>query len=228
MKSQMFKLTVIMSVLCFLSVGCTEKANPEAATGNEKNAMIDGNCCAASGTLSSQDTASLFYMAEEEKMARDVYTYFSSLYSLPVFRNIPKSEAIHFKAIGNLISGFKLPYTGSDTQGAFVNQEIAGLYKELTAKGSVSLEEALKVGALVEETDILDLEKEILLTQNISVKTVYRNLLQASENHLRAFTGILLARKITYQPALLNDDYYNAIRQKTTASVDYDGKRARN
>jgi hypothetical protein len=93
--------------------------------------------------------------------------------------------------------------------------------------GSVSLDEALKAGALIEETDILDLEKEILATGNASVKRVFTNLLFGSENHLRAFTGILKMRKITYEPVLLSQEYYTAIQSKATRSVSFEGRRAK-
>ena len=83
-------------------------------------------------------------MYEEEKMARDVYAYFSTLYTLPVFRNITKSEQVHMNAVKNLITGFKVEDGEIFEKGAgeFYNPEISALYTELTGKGKVSLRAA--------------------------------------------------------------------------------------
>lgn len=226
MKANLIFLVLIISVMLSVSTGCTNgMAGIDDSSLIEKNAVIDGTCL-VSGTITAEDAKLILFMMDEEKMARDVYIFFSGKYTLPVFRNISKSESIHMKAVGNLVSGFNLTFTGTDTPGEFENSEIAGLYKELTGKGSLSLDEALKAGALIEETDILDLEKAIMQTQNASVKTVFTHLLRASENHLRAFTGILKARKMTYEPLLLSSEYYQAVMSRTTTTVDFDGKRA--
>ena len=84
-------------------------------------------------------------------MARDVYTAFYALYKIPVFNNISRSENVHKRAVGNLVTAFGLKYEGSDTPGEFVNPQIARLYGELIAMGEKSLIDALKAGALVEE-----------------------------------------------------------------------------
>lgn len=45
--------------------------------------------------------------------------------------------------------------------------------------------------ALVEEVDIIDLEKYIAQTDNEDLILVYQNLLKGSQNHLRAFSSTL-------------------------------------
>lgn len=51
--------------------------------------------------------------------------------------------------------------------------------------------DALRVDALVEEVDIIDLEKYIAQTDNEDLILVYQNLLKGSQNHLRAFSSTL-------------------------------------
>jgi len=53
------------------------------------------------------------------------------------------------------------------------------------------LADALRVDALVEEVDIIDLEKYIAQTDNEDLILVYQNLLKGSQNHLRAFSSTL-------------------------------------
>ena len=57
------------------------------------------------------------------------------------------------------------------------------------AQGSQSVAEALKVGAAIEEIDILDLEERLAETGNAAIERVYSNLLAGSKNHLRAFVS---------------------------------------
>ncbi len=58
------------------------------------------------------------------------------------------------------------------------------LYDQLVA-------DALRVGAAVEEIDILDLEERIAQTDKAEIQLVYENLAKGSRNHLRAFTSTL-------------------------------------
>ena len=57
--------------------------------------------------------------------------------------------------------------------------------------GSVSLDEALKVGVSIEELDIADLEQALQETSMRNIQRVFENLLDASNNHLDAFNACL-------------------------------------
>ena len=185
MKTSKFFALMLIGGSFFLQESCSEGiANTDDVLSELKSGVIPDSCV-ISGTVTEGEANGILWMADEEKMARDVYVYFNEKYKLPVFRNISRSEAIHMKAVGNLISAFKLTYEGNDTPGEYVNDAITKMYTELTEKGSVSLVEALKAGALIEETDILDLEKEILSADNVTVKRVFTNLLLARSEERR-------------------------------------------
>ena len=47
-----------------------------------------------------------------------------------------------------------------DTVGVFVNSDLQKLYTDLTTQGNQSAENALKVGALIEDLDIADLQNK--------------------------------------------------------------------
>ncbi len=95
-------------------------------------------------------------------------------------------------AVADLLERYGLPDPAADTAvGVFTNPELQALYDQLMEDGSQSLADALRVGALVEEVDILDLETYIAQTDNEDVLLVYQNLLKGSYNHLRAFTSTL-------------------------------------
>jgi len=72
--------------------------------------------------------------------------------------------------------------------------------------------DALLVGALIEEVDILDIQKELDdHVDNEDVIFVYDNLLYGSYNHLRAFVKNLSRQGVVYEPQLLLEEVYNGI-----------------
>jgi hypothetical protein len=96
--------------------------------------------------------------------------------------------------------------------GVFANKDLQKLYDDLMAVGEQSLGDALKVGAAIEEIDILDLQEHLETTQNEEIRRVYQNLLSGSENHLRAFTSTLEQQTgEIYEPRYMSQADYDAI-----------------
>lgn len=143
----------------------------------------------------------LTYMREEEKLARDVYIFLYAKWQAPVFNNISRSEQAHMDAVKTLLDRYRVPDPAKSTaQGIFVNPYLQQLYDELIRRGSASMVEALKVGVLIEETDIVDLNDAIASATHKDLKTVYGNLLQGSLNHLDAFCSNLEMKGISCEP----------------------------
>jgi hypothetical protein len=166
----------------------------------------------ASGDLDANETAALLYMREEEKLALDVYVALSAWWGLPIFQNISQSEQTHTDAVKALIERYNLADPASNTLGVFTNLDLQGLYDSLIARGSQSVNEALKVGAAIEEIDILDLDKYLSQTDNADIQQVFTNLKYGSYNHLGAFTSTLFRQTgETYQPQYLSLEAYHAI-----------------
>ncbi|MFA5328336.1 MAG: DUF2202 domain-containing protein [Prolixibacteraceae bacterium] len=162
-----------------------------------------GTCCiytgsTLAGTATDAEADGLLFMREEEKMARDVYTYLYGKYNVLVFKNIAKSEEAHLKAVLRLIAAYEIPDNSSNEAGVFTNVQLQELYNQLIAMGDLSVEDALKVGVLIEQADIADLESELGAIENASIKTVYTHLLAASNIHLKAFSWNLKLRGIVY------------------------------
>ena len=163
--------------------------------------------------LSPEETEGLIFMREEEKLARDVYNLLFDKWGVKVFNNIAKAEQQHTDAIKTIIDKYELedPIT-NDTPSSFINEDLQSLYDTLVAKGESSLVDALLVGALIEEVDILDIQKIIdEYVDNEDVIFVYDNLINGSYNHLRAFVKNLTRQGILYEPQLLREDIYNGI-----------------
>ena len=162
-----------------------------------------------SGALTTEQSEVLSFMREEEKLARDVYDNLYTLWGLPVFDKISDSEQKHTDKVLELLNRYGItdPVT-DDSTGVHQQQELTDLYYQLMLLGQSSKLDALYVGALVEETDIVDLRQAIANTTQPDILRVYDNLLQASYQHFRSFvsqivaqngTGIYQAQALTQQ-----------------------------
>jgi len=136
--------------------------------------------------ITEKQKADLVFMYQEEKLAKDVYTYFSKIYDLKVFGNIVKSEQNHMEQIETLLISYKIPVPKLK-DGEFSDKNLKALYDKLIKQGKISEKEALKVGIIIEDVDIADL-KEKTKNSPDDIKLVYSNLLKGSENHKKAFS----------------------------------------
>lgn len=148
-------------------------------------------------SLDATETEGLVYMREEEKVAHDVYITLYQQWGLSTFNNIANSEDRHENKIETLLNSYQISDSvGDNPIGVFVNPDLQQLYNNLVAQGSQSLTEALKVGVLIEETDIADLQTRIAQTDNADIQQVYQQLLSGSNNHLSAFTSNLTGETV--------------------------------
>ena len=163
-----------------------------------------------SGVLTSREEEGLLYMIEEEKLAGDVYSALDKIWNLRVFGNIARAERTHQAAVETLLVRYSLAVP-SNPAGKFSNETLQSLYEDLVRRGGVSAEEAQRVGAAIEEIDILDLEERMAQTDREDIRLVYSNLERGSENHLRAFVNNLERRGVEYSPEHLSQEEYDRI-----------------
>jgi len=152
----------------------------------------------------------IVYMAEEEKLARDVYLYLYNLWGANLFNNIKNSEETHMYAVDLLIDKYNITFNATAV-GVFNNQTLQDLYDGLITTGQISLLDALEVGAAIEEIDIIDLVEYMNDTVNEDLLFVYEILLMGSRNHLRAFVKNISANGVTYAPQFLEEADYEGI-----------------
>ncbi|MDA3879807.1 MAG: DUF2202 domain-containing protein [Prolixibacteraceae bacterium] len=216
-----FVFTAVIFAVAFTS--CSDDVLDETISfAAEKSLTIDGECADSSFTstvddLSDVDIAGLSFMREEELLAHDVYVYFFEKYGTTVFSRIANSESKHAESVLALLTYFGMEDPTTGIAGSYNNAELQSLYNELTVAGDESVEAALAVGALIEETDIIDLQGLIEETTNIDIEMVYENLLYGSFNHLKAFTNSLSALAVEYSPQLLPVEQYEEILATVSA-----------
>ena len=146
------------------SVSDVTNVDENGSTTIDQAALSESFDQIATGQLSNPEIESILYMREEEKLARDVYLTLYEAWGLPVFQNIARSEATHMEAVKTLIDRYGLADPVAQEIGVFTDPTLQQLYDQLVADGSNSLADALKVGAAIEEIDILDLEERIAQT----------------------------------------------------------------
>jgi len=152
-----------------------------------------------------EEIEGLLWMREEEKLARDVYQTLYEQWGADIFDRIAASEQRHTDAIAGLLTAYAVedPVV-DDTIGVFSSPELQELYDDLVGRGSASLVDALGVGALIEDLDIVDLWSFLEGTDNPDIERVYANLLSGSENHMRAFVAQLEANGAGYEPIYMD------------------------
>jgi hypothetical protein len=183
----------------------TEAGASSVIAGNLKSMIV------ASTAYDETELEILIHMKEEEKLARDVYSALSQKWDKHIFNRISQAENTHMNAIVYLLGNYGTDYTQVLAQGTFSFPEYQLLYNELVTKGSVSVEEAYKVGALVEEMDIADLIESLKNVTDENIKVVFENLEKGSRNHLRTFSSQLTTLRLTYIPVYLSTEEYTII-----------------
>lgn len=143
--------------------------------------------------LTEEQNDMLFYMFQEEKVARDVYITLGKLYpNESTFANIQLSEQKHILKAKGLCEKY-----GIDTSmvnlsledeyiGVFELDSLQKLYDSCVATGLEGLLPALRVGEEIELVDIADLE-EASIGMPSDVVNVFASLKNGSLNHLDAF-----------------------------------------
>lgn len=182
------KLLSAILALCLTSISVPLLAGPHRASTSTDPTTT------ATVAVTTQEAADLSYMREEEKVARDTYLVFFDQWGTTIFSNIASAEQTHMDAILGLLTKYGLPDPAAGNPiGEFTEPKLQTLYSNLVAMGMQSQLEALRVGGVIEETDIRDIKTAIANTTHADIATVYGNLMCGSRNHLRAFAGAITA-----------------------------------
>lgn len=240
MKTMYFILAFTSALLVLNS--CSDETSLMDVDPELKSAMFEFETCTDSifttsiEDLTQEDIAGLLWMREEEKLAHDVYQNFFDQYNLIIFERIATSELKHSEAVLRLLTHFGLEDPALPAAGEFSNESLQNLYNDLLASGIDTIA-ALEAGALIEETDIADLQANIAQTENSDLLRVYERLLKGSGQHLKAFVKTLQSYGISYEPSVLSPEAFEAILvmpngngkgQKKMGNQDGNGKHKMN
>ncbi|WP_370477529.1 DUF2202 domain-containing protein [Tamlana flava] len=202
---------IILALSFSFLYACNEEDNSIDLNENSIN-ELNNNLNAQ--VLNDSDKEALLFMLEEEKLARDTYTFLDNIWSINQFANIKNSEQSHMGAVENLLVQYGIDYEILPA-GQFANKALQDFYDQFISDGSKSITNALQIGATIEDLDIVDLQEYIDATSNTSLIAVFENLKCGSTNHLRAFLKGIENLGDTYTPQFLSVDIYNSIINAT-------------
>jgi hypothetical protein len=195
-----------------VSVNTGGNANGAGGSKGGGNCILDETGrSSALADLNADEIDALLFMREEEKLARDSYLALGDLWDLLIFGNIAKSEQNHMDALKSLIDCYGLTDPVMDVAGIFFNSELQTLFNDLMAEGEKSMMDGLYVGALIEETDMEDIQSAIDVTDHLDIIGTYESLMCGSRNHLRAFIRQIEINGGSYIPAVLEPEEFWAI-----------------
>jgi hypothetical protein len=159
-----------------------------SGAGTAQGGCIGVGDLAVMGTLTAQQQSTLAAMAQEEKLAHDLYVALGDRYDAAIFDRIAGSETQHLTIVRALLDRYGLAdATAGVGDGRFSDPAVQAIYDRLLAEGQADLAAALRVGQTVEQTDIDDLRAAPNGLTAPDVTQVYANLLGASQRHLTAF-----------------------------------------
>ena len=218
MKKQLIKFPffILLTSFIFTISACNKEDAPETATIdyaviNVPNLQIQVDKLPKE-LLSTEETASLIFSREEEKLARDVYFAMIEKWGTKIFSNISTSEQTHMDAILMLLKKYQITDpVGSNAVGVFNNPALQTLYNQLVADGKVSALKAYTVGATIEDLDIYDLNNALKNIDNQDIQLVYSMLIKGSRNHLRSFHKNILKVGGTYTPQYITQAEFDDI-----------------
>ncbi len=141
----------------------------------------------------------LFFIYQEEKVARDVYIYWGKKYpEESTFASIQLAEQRHMDSAQKLCEKYGIDTSIIDESesdyGYFEVTYLQDLYTKCLELSGNTLQDALAVGVLVEETDIGTLTDTIegeLGEMPDDVINTYYTLREGSYNHLESFNARL-------------------------------------
>ena len=144
----------------------------------------------ASGTLTDSQKSAVAALAEEEKLAHDLYVAFADQYGTRTFTRIANAETQHLAEVRVILERYSItdPTAGREA-GTFATAATQDLYNKLLADGSTGVDAASTVARTVESTDVTDVKSAVIGVTAPDVLQVYANLLAGSQRHLVALGG---------------------------------------
>ena len=185
----MKKLTIVLVILTGSFMNSCSENNDDAITKEQLTAI---------------ETEDLLRLREEEKLARDVYLFSYDKYGQSIFTNIAASEQKHMDKVLTLLNTYGIPDPAFEERGLFKDPVLQQLYDALTSQVSISIVEALKVGATIEDLDIKDIDDFEERTDRLDILNAYDKLKCGSRNHMRSYYGELINNSITYVPQFIS------------------------
>jgi hypothetical protein len=190
-----------------VSASSTNRGGPGAGLCVSDDCPLNAVTLTAPTTLAAAD---LVFGVEEERMSHDLYVAAFERWGVGAFDRISQAETRHEAAFVQLAASVNVALPPA-VRGVYATAELQSMYQQLLALVNESAPAALRAGALVEETDIVELRRMIAVVQDDRTREVLAHLEAASGRHLRAFARNLERYGESYQPQVLSAADFAAV-----------------
>jgi hypothetical protein len=143
--------------------------------------------------LTKEQKDMLFFIYQEEKVARDVYITLGKIYqNEDIVKFIRNAEQRHIDSARALCEtyGVETSHVDEEAIGQFESPVLQTLYDACIEQGKKSLLDALEVGEFIGNTEIDDLEQASVGMPS-DVVDLYKDLKKGNLNHLNAFQSAM-------------------------------------
>ncbi len=172
--------------------------------------------------LSQDEKNSLLQLLGQEKLFKEVYTKFQAQWQNE-FKNAPLDEERHANGMKALFTKYQLTDPNADqSAGMFAEAKLTKLYNDFVAQGQTSPNAALTAAVALEEMNLATLNQALVITDNLDLQFVYKQLAKGSRNHLRGLVSLLKAPSVQYQPTYLNVTEFENIIKSPKEKYVYD------
>lgn len=160
--------------------------------------------------LSDLEKEHLEWIGEQEKMEKEVFGYFATLYDLPLWGNMSASEATHLGIVEEALEVNALALPGEET-GVFSQESITDFYNSLISQGTQEQNEALLASLVMEEGVLADLMERATSCSDASLLEMVGSLQVGVRNHLRALFKVSTRFQLVYEPEFLDKAVFDQI-----------------
>ena len=229
MKKQMFYVLTVLGTVALFNPSCSKNSDIELAdeipvallevstkSGSEGITTFNLNnvdpAMDTTGYLNADEIELLYAMREDEKLARDLYTFYSTEYpDVPVFKFISVAKSNHIAAIEKILTYYEIDFPKVGDCGVFQDSSLQSRYNDLINVDSAMV--ALVNMAILEEENIVAYTAVLEAVDNPNIRLLLINMVRASSNHLRASVRVIQKMGGVYSPRLLDQELYDQIIQ---------------
>lgn len=156
----------------------------------------------------------VLYLIEQEKLAHDLYSVLDTIWVTEIFNRLSGDERNHMEKLNAVAVDFMMVVPNHFNEylpGQYINENLRHLYHDLLLDANLSLEDAYRTCANLEERKILDL-RAALKQPNFELETLtYKALLIGAEDNFKLFLRALLEMNAGYQPIHFSNSEFEAL-----------------
>lgn len=143
-------------------------------------------------SLDDRERATMRYMLQVHKMARDVYLQYFDLWKVGIFSELAHEKQLNMDAMLELMSKYDLPpQVKPEEFGQFPDRKFSKQYSNFLQTGRLSMFEALRAAGTIENLCLFDASNRMDRTDNRDLRRAYGLFMQEARDNLQRIKKVL-------------------------------------